>query len=320
MVSSLKVIDDLKRIVDEVRNSIIGLIFEVSSASVIAVKIASRCAVVRLKIDRFKPVDALINDGLTSSATSSDGKTIFIAATEVLITSKALKSGVALWGDTRPAGLDLELGIELVEETLGGRIALGIIVPTVSGIGNERLAEIKTLTSSSSGKVVAVLTTSEEGDGEGGVGTRDSGKEGGGELSRMLRSSGNVNVALEGVIIVTTTAIEFTSPSGLIGTFVIADSDEDSISIDDLSSEADGLLASGDSSKVVVGVVSIKSGDLVGIGRDVSVLRVLFEDNVISDGDVGMVLRDGSDGKIVRGRAPSARINGDGTRIISSAT
>jgi len=272
-----------------------------TSARLIVLEIAWRSAVVVLEIDRLKPVDALVNNSLAGLATGSNGETIFITALEVLVAGKATESVVALGGDARPAGLNAEVVIELVEETLGRGITLGVIVPTISGIRNERLTELEALTETSVGELVAVLTTGKEGEGIRGVGSRDSGKEGGGEGSRVLGASGDVDVTLEGTIIETTTAVNLTSPCGEIGTFVVADSDSDSISVDDLSAEADGLLSIGDSSVKVFCIVSIKGVDDVGVGFDVLVFDVFLKDEIVCDGNIGSILRNGDNSKVIVG-------------------
>jgi hypothetical protein len=286
---------------------------------VVGVDVTGRSAVVVLKIDRLEPVDALVDDSLAGLAAGSDGETISITAVEVLVTSEALEGGVAVNGDTRPAGLDAEVVVELVEEALGSRVALGVIVPAVSAVGDERLAEVETLAGTSSGKVVAVLATSEEGDRVGGVGTSDGGEEGGGEGTRVLGTSGDVDVALELVVVEARRAVDLTDPSGLLGALVVADSDEDAVSVDDLGAEADGLLAVGDTGVVVVGKVSVEGVDLVGVGGDLGVLGVLLEDEVEGDGDISGILGDSGDGEVVRGRSPSARGDSDGARVLSSA-
>jgi len=315
-------IEDLKRIFNEIRDLLEGLVLEMTSARLIVLEIAWRSAVVVLEIDRLKPVDALVNNSFAGLAAGSNSETVFITALEVLVAGKATEGVVALECDARPAGLNAEVVVELVEETLGRGITLGVIVPTISGIRNERLAELKTLTASCSRELVAVLTTGKEGDGIRGVGSKDGGKEGGGEGSRVLGASGDVDITLEGTIIETTTAVNLTGPCGFFGTFVVRDSDNDSISVDDLSAEADGLLSIGDSSVIVLFFIAIfERVNDVAVGLDVFVFRELFKDEIVCDGDIGSILRNGDNSKVIVGSTfPIAGRELNTTRSIGSVT
>ncbi len=314
---SLDLIDEVKRVINKVCVVIKDVALEVSSAGLVVLDIAVGSAVVILEINRLKPVDALKDDRLAGLAAGANGETILVATVEVLVASETLEGRVALWGDSRPAGLNAEVVVELVEEAAGRLVALGIVVPAVSGIGDKTGAKVETITDARGREFVAVLTTSVESDGESGVGSGNSGKEGGGEGSGVLGTGGNVNVTHEGVIVETSTAINLTGPGGLLGALVITDGDEDSISVDDLSAEADRLLSIGDSSVIVVGGVSIKRVDVVVVGEDVAVLRVLGEDEVVCDTGIISKLLLGSNNDVEGTRLPETRRKGDGARSVN---